>query len=310
MQNQVSSAKRLYSVECFSFTISSCNSFHLENHASVSRSQVCLWAAFDGECGPSQPLHISATGFQCTQRSATWLYMPLLCRLSITLSFDMACQIISTIDWDRSCVFLNTVMLVEVWCCASIVELEAMGVAVDTVVVTDPTKHHPSLERETFSFPPSSFDYCLCKGTLYSEHHSHQWSSAISPRGAACWQSRCWWEHVCHVRPWGHEYNGIRAVSNMIIASIVGSLMRWHISHCNKMPWLSVTRLLIGVRNAGRCQWSNPIPPPPAQKATPLVVFRCLYCYTTGTPTMQQHGQLIAALAFHWDGKGSRLGSI
>ncbi len=35
-----------------------------------------------------------------------------------------------------------------------VVELETMEVVVDAVVVTDATKHHSSLKRETFFFPP------------------------------------------------------------------------------------------------------------------------------------------------------------
>jgi hypothetical protein len=44
-----------------------------------------------------------------------------------------------------------------------VVEPEAMGVVVNAVVVTDATKHHPSLERETFSFPPLLWTIALTK---------------------------------------------------------------------------------------------------------------------------------------------------
>ncbi len=76
----------MYLVVCFSFTLLSCNSFHLENQASVSRRLVCRWVALAGECGPRLPLQMSTTSFQCSQKSATWLYMPLLFRLNMTPS--------------------------------------------------------------------------------------------------------------------------------------------------------------------------------------------------------------------------------
>ena len=76
----------MYSVVCFSFTFTllSCSSFHLENQASVSRRLVCRWVALAGECGPRLPLQMSTTSFQCSQKSATWLYIPLLFRLNVT----------------------------------------------------------------------------------------------------------------------------------------------------------------------------------------------------------------------------------
>ena len=104
MQNQVSLAKKLYSVASFALTLSSCNSFHRENQTRVSRRRVCRITALSGECGPCLPLQMSITLFHCSQKSATWLYMPLFLMLSTTPSSAIALRIISTVDCDRSCV--------------------------------------------------------------------------------------------------------------------------------------------------------------------------------------------------------------
>ena len=69
IQNRVSSAKRLYFGARFLLIIFSCRFLQLENQFGVSKSQVYLFNAFSGVCGPYCPLQILTTPFQCVQRS-------------------------------------------------------------------------------------------------------------------------------------------------------------------------------------------------------------------------------------------------
>ncbi len=172
------------------------------------------------------------------------------------------------------CRFLYTETLVEVWCCASVVELEAMGVAVDAVVVTDATKHHPSLKRATFSFPPLLWTITLARGhnfwsiifinKMAWSHHEEQ---LVGNHGAGG-------NNFVNVRSWGRSTMASRRIASL------GSLLHWHISHCNKLPWLSASCLLVDNLDTGRSWQSNPKPTFPAWKATPLVVF-CIVCEAT-----------------------------
>ncbi len=104
MQNQVSSTQKMYSGARLSFTLSSCNSFHVQNYTYVFNRIVCLWHAFAGECGPYLLLQISTATFQRSHRSATWLYAPLLFKPSIISLYLMAVWIMLAIDADISCV--------------------------------------------------------------------------------------------------------------------------------------------------------------------------------------------------------------
>ena len=61
IQNQVSSAKKLYFEARFSLIIFSCRVLQFENQFRVSKSRVGLSTAFSGLCGPSCPLQISTT---------------------------------------------------------------------------------------------------------------------------------------------------------------------------------------------------------------------------------------------------------
>jgi hypothetical protein len=148
--------------------------------------------------------------------------------------------------------FLDTFTLVEVGCCALIVELEAMGVAVDAVVVTDATKLHPWLSRGFSLSPPLCWTIALTKGcNILSIILINR---LVGNRGA------------------GGEFFGIRVVGDIIIVSLVYCL-HWHVSHHNKLPWFSMSCLLVGNHDGRGSQWGNPVPPPLAQKAMPLAVF-------------------------------------
>jgi hypothetical protein len=69
IQNQVSSAKKLYFEARFLLIIFSCRVLQFKNQFRISKSCVCLSNAFSGLCGLSCPLQISTTPFQCVQRS-------------------------------------------------------------------------------------------------------------------------------------------------------------------------------------------------------------------------------------------------
>jgi hypothetical protein len=64
IQNQVSSAKKIYYEVRLSLSIFSCRILQFENQYRVSKSCVCLFNAFSALYGPDRPLQVSTTPFQ------------------------------------------------------------------------------------------------------------------------------------------------------------------------------------------------------------------------------------------------------
>ena len=106
-----------------------------------------------------------------------------------------------------------------------------------------------------FLFPPLFVGKLpLRGGTMFGVSFSSTKRHDPTQRSKTCRQSQCWRVQLFNVRPWGPEYDDIGMVGNLIVTSLaLGSLdvlvcylLRQHISHHNRSPWLFASRLLFG----------------------------------------------------------------